>query len=130
MLDTDTLSYVLKQREPVASRTGSYIMQHGRLSISAITFYEILRGLKFVGATRQLQTFEDFARTNDIFPLDVTVYRHAADIYTDLRHAGTLIEDADLLIAATALANNCILVTNNTDHYSRIASLKLENWTE
>lgn len=130
MLDTDTLSYVLKQHEPVVSRTRTYIMQHGRLSISAITFYEILRGLKFIGATRQLQIFDNFAQTNDIFLLDVTVCHYAAEIYTDLRHAGTLIEDADLLIAATALANNCILVTNNTKHYGRIAGLELENWAE
>lgn len=128
MLDTDTLSYILKQREPVASRARTYIVQHGRISISVITFYEVLRGLQFVGATRQLQTFEDFARTNDIFPLDVKACRHAADIYADLRHAGMLIEDADLLIAATALANDCVLVTNNTDHYGRIANLELENW--
>ncbi|MFQ5859426.1 MAG: type II toxin-antitoxin system VapC family toxin [Anaerolineae bacterium] len=128
MLDTDTLSYMLKGREPVASRAKAYIVEHGGISISAITFYEVLRGLRFVDATRQLQAFEDFARTNEIFPLDVRVCRRAADIYADLRRAGNLIEDADLLIAATALANDCVLVTNNTDHYGRIANLELENW--
>ena len=130
MLDTDTLSYLLKRREPVASRARAYIAQCGRLSISAITFYEILRGLQFAGATRQLRIFEEFAQTNEIFPLDVAVCRYAAEVYTDLRRAGSLIEDADLLIAATALANDCVLVTNNINHYSRIAGLELENWAE
>jgi len=33
-----------------------------------------------------------------------------------------------LLIAAIALANDCVLVTHNTDEFSRIAGLKLEDW--
>ena len=38
--------------------------------------------------------------------------------------------DADLFIAACALANNLILVTNNEKHFRRIENLKLENWRE
>ena len=52
----------------------------------------------------------------------------AAEIYADLRAAGQLIEDADILIAAIALVNNLTLVTNNTSHFSRIAGLQLEDW--
>jgi predicted nucleic acid-binding protein len=37
--------------------------------------------------------------------------------------------DGYLAIAATALANNMILVTNNTDHFSRIDGMRLDNWT-
>jgi len=36
--------------------------------------------------------------------------------------------DFDLAIAACALAHNLTLVTNNTDHFGRIAGLKLVNW--
>ena len=43
LLDTDTLSYILKQREPVASKARAYISDDGDIAISAITFYEILR---------------------------------------------------------------------------------------
>jgi tRNA(fMet)-specific endonuclease VapC len=38
------------------------------------------------------------------------------------------IEDLDKLIAATALAHNLILVTDNTKHFARIPNLKIENW--
>jgi len=34
----------------------------------------------------------------------------------------------DLLIAAISLANDFILVTNNTKEFSRVKKLKLENW--
>ncbi len=39
-----------------------------------------------------------------------------------------MVADFDLLIASTALAENLILVTNNTRHYARIPGIRLENW--
>jgi tRNA(fMet)-specific endonuclease VapC len=54
------------------------------------------------------------------------------EAFTDLKAAldrkGERIEDFDLLIAATALNLNYVLVTNNTKHYKRIEGLQLENW--
>ena len=43
---------------------------------------------------------------------------------------GTMIEDFDLLIACCAIANNCILGSENLKHLSRIQGLRLENWIE
>ena len=45
-----------------------------------------------------------------------------------LKESGQSIEDFDLMIAATALANNLIVVTDNTSHFNRIQGLRLENW--
>lgn len=39
-----------------------------------------------------------------------------------------MIEDADILIGASALENNAVLVTNNEAHLGRIADLRIENW--
>jgi predicted nucleic acid-binding protein len=47
----------------------------------------------------------------------------------DLEKIGIRLDDFDLAIAACALANNLILVTNNTKHFERIEGLKQENWT-
>lgn len=52
----------------------------------------------------------------------------AADIYADLSARGELIGDADILIAATALAHGLGVVTNNEDHFRRIRDLRVENW--
>jgi tRNA(fMet)-specific endonuclease VapC len=52
----------------------------------------------------------------------------AAGIYADLHRRGLLIGDADILIAATALQHDCVLTTNNTNHFNRIAGLQLQNW--
>ena len=44
-----------------------------------------------------------------------------------LKKSGKILDDFDLIIAACAMTNNLTLVTNNTKHFSRIDSLKL-NW--
>lgn len=46
-----------------------------------------------------------------------------------LERTGSPLDDFDLMIASCALANNLILVTNNTKHFKRIAGLKQVNWT-
>ncbi|MBC8084686.1 MAG: PIN domain-containing protein [Hymenobacter sp.] len=47
-----------------------------------------------------------------------------------LRQMGRRIDDIDLLIAATALANNLILVTRNARHFADVASLTQQNWMD
>jgi tRNA(fMet)-specific endonuclease VapC len=45
-----------------------------------------------------------------------------------LEKVGQVIGSLDLLIAAHALAEDLILVTNNVGEFGRIRQLKLENW--
>ena len=56
------------------------------------------------------------------------------DIYAKekarLRKAGQPIDDFDLLIGATAVANGLILVTNDHAHLGRIKNIKIEDWTK
>lgn len=39
-----------------------------------------------------------------------------------------MIDEFDLLIAATALAGDYVLVTDNVKHFQRIEGLRIENW--
>jgi tRNA(fMet)-specific endonuclease VapC len=54
----------------------------------------------------------------------------SGDILADLRKTGQTIGIEDVLIAASALTNQCTVVTANTRHFSRIKALKVENWRE
>lgn len=47
-----------------------------------------------------------------------------------LQRQGTLIDEFDLLIGATALANDLVLVTNNTKHFKRLTDIQIEDWTQ
>jgi tRNA(fMet)-specific endonuclease VapC len=35
----------------------------------------------------------------------------------------------DLMIASIVIANNEILITNNTKHYAKIPNLEIKNWS-
>jgi len=48
-------------------------------------------------------------------------------IYASLKKSGNLINDADILIASI-MGHGAILITNNENHFKRIAGLKIENW--
>ena len=74
--------------------------------------------------------FEIFCKHIHVIPITDADFMQASQIYANLRRDGRLIEDADIFIGASALNNNAILVTNNEEHFSRIAGLKIENWTK
>ena len=54
----------------------------------------------------------------------------AGDILADMRKTDQSIGIEDVLIAASAITNKCIMVTANTRHFSRINNLIVENWLE
>lgn len=54
LLDTDILSAIMKGNPLAVARAGEYVTEHGSLTLSIITRYEILRGLKAKNATAQV----------------------------------------------------------------------------
>ena len=128
MLDTDIVSLILRGDERLRRPAEAYLRQFQRFTTGLINCFELLRGLRFRDARRRLQQFDEFARASEILGIDWTVIDVAADIYAGLRRQGEILPDADILIAATALANDCVLVTGNEKHFRRIKGLEVENW--
>jgi tRNA(fMet)-specific endonuclease VapC len=128
VIDTDILSLLMRKNGSVLAKATEYLIQHGQFTISIITRYEILRGLKAKGAQQQASRFEDFCAKNRVLPITDDVVLRAADIYADLYRTGELISDADILIAASALVNGFAIVTNNEKHFGRIKTLEVVNW--
>lgn len=128
VLDTDTLIEFLRDNAKVVNKVEAYLQHHQQLSFAIVSYYELLRGLSYIKATRQLQSLEQLAIDSEILPLNTSAVRIAADVYATLRRQGNLIPDGDLFIAAITLAHDCVLVTNNTAHFERIPNLHLDNW--
>jgi len=131
LLDTDTLSYVLKEQSPAYQISLEYLHQYQEFTISCISYYECLRGYKASGATRRLEHFHGFLILTDVIYLDRAIFETASDIYSTLKKLGTLPGDFDILIAATALVYEQTLVTNNEKHYQPIQAhfpLQVCNW--
>lgn len=128
LLDTNILTAFLKGQAHVVAQVERYLDEVGRPSLSIVTYYELLRGLKELGNPRKLADFEDLISHLHVRLLTPRVVGIAADLYVELRRRGQPLEDADILIAATALAHDLVLVTDNEQHFQRIGGLKLENW--
>jgi len=128
LLDTDTLSVIMRQHPLAVARATTYLAVHKKFTFSMMTRYEILRGLNAKNATSQLATFERLCANSQILPLTDEIIVKAATIYAVLHRQGRLIGDADILIAATALVYNLTVVTNNENHFRRIGQLSVENW--
>ncbi|PZV10347.1 MAG: VapC toxin family PIN domain ribonuclease [Leptolyngbya sp.] len=128
LLDTDILSAIMRQDPVVIPKAQTYLIAHERFTFSIITRYEILRGLKAKGATKQLAAFDRLCDLNTVLPLTDEAIIKASDVYALLRQRGELIGDADILIASTALTSGLCVVTNNLKHFQRIPELKIQNW--
>ena len=128
LLDTDTLSAVIKQNPTALSHSRSHLATYGLLTFSLITRYEVLRGLKAKNAIVQIAAFGNLCAVSEILPLTDAIVQRAAGIYGALHQQGQLIGDADILIAATAIENGLTCVTNNENHFKRIPNLTRANW--
>lgn len=129
MLDTNIVSFLMENRHNVMSNFMSCANAKNIIKIPDIVYYEVQRGLFYRKSKKYQTIFDDFCNTLGIQEITIPTFLRAAKLYVDLKQHGNIIEDSDLLIAATALENNAVLVTNNIKHMSHIQGLKTEDWT-
>jgi tRNA(fMet)-specific endonuclease VapC len=127
LLDTNICIYLINER-PKKVLTQFKRHSLGDIGISSITASELAFGVAKSGSSKNSAALEAF-----LLPLNVVDYdAGAAMIYGDIRATlekqGKTIGPLDMLIAASALSRQLILVTNNEKEFRRISKLKVENW--
>jgi predicted nucleic acid-binding protein len=90
--------------------------------ISTITLIEVLRGIENQKRLSAKQLLEE---SFSILNLDNSIIEAYCRIYRTLKEEGNLIPDADLLIAATAIAHELTLETKDA-HFHRLKALGLK----
>jgi len=131
LLDTDQLSEVLKHKHPaVLQNAQAYLQAYQQFTFSSMTRYEVMRGLKEKKATRQLQKFVAFCQHSFVLDITDAILDGAADLWVSAYQGGFPRNDADLIIAATALSQGFVLVTGNSSHFSWIQGLTLQDWRQ
>jgi tRNA(fMet)-specific endonuclease VapC len=129
LLDTDILSEVLKRRNAtVALNAPDYLRHHLVFTISSIIRYEVRRGHLSKNAHASLTRFDRFCQMNQLIGVTVPILDRAAELWASAQRGGHPCGDADLIIAATALESDLVLVTGNTPHFSWIPGLRLQDW--
>jgi tRNA(fMet)-specific endonuclease VapC len=103
----------------------------GDVLISAITVAELYFGVaKSSRPEANAVALEQFLQplsVIDFSPEDAICY---GGIRAMLQKKGTIIGAMDMLIAAQAVNQNLILITNNEKEFKRVIGLKIENWAK
>ena len=128
IFDTNMVSALMKANEKVRIKFDEAVDSKKIVLMSGVSHYEIKRGLLAVNATRKMKIYDELRKQFQMLFLDnQAVFEKAAEIHADLKQRGQLISDADIFIAATALIQHLILVTDDS-HFQRISDLNTENW--
>jgi len=128
MLDTDICIYIMK-RKPLRVLDRLELLQPGQLSMSAITFAELMNGAK-----KSQRVEANVSRLNalgeilEICSFDQEAAVAYGDVRSSLEKRGEVIGPHDLLIAAHALSLDRTLITNNEREFKRVQGLKVVNW--
>jgi tRNA(fMet)-specific endonuclease VapC len=128
MLDTNTISHLLKQHPSVVRHVLALPM--ASLCISAITEGELLFGLAKRPEAKRLQlAVKEFLRRVEVLPWDSTVSQQYGSVRAELASQGRTLAPLDLRIASHALSINATLVTND-QAFAQLPHLHLEDWTQ
>jgi tRNA(fMet)-specific endonuclease VapC len=128
LLDTCAISDFVKGNNCVLTRIKD--TQPQQLAVSTVTVMEIEYGLKLhPGKAKQIRpAIHGLLSVIHILPYTQQQAETTAEIRASLKQQGTPIGPYDLMISATALAQNLIMVTSNTREFERIRGLQLEDW--
>ena len=133
ILDTDILSEFLRGKNLiVARRVETYLGEHGHLTMSVITAFEIIRGRHQAQQFERAAQFLEWTKCAELLAFDQNCARIGGEIAGALLRNGTTVGVADTLIAATAITHDLTLVSANVEHYQRMAAfgLRIENWRD
>ncbi len=129
MLDTNTVSYILRGQSPKARKKIEHLSEEEEVCVSAITEGEIRYGLaKLAVKPETRDNIEHFLEAIDILPWDSEVARVYGLTRAKLEAAGRPINNLDLLIGSHAMAVEAVLVTNDRAFRNLGNNLRTINW--
>jgi tRNA(fMet)-specific endonuclease VapC len=130
MLDTNILIYLVNNNPASIGERINRLPASTELCMSFVSYGELLKGAELSNRkTKVLQQLDQLTRTIKVnYSVDSAMCEHYAQQVSKLKLAGTPIGANDLWIACHALAQGCVLVTNNVREFERVQGLPLENW--
>lgn len=128
LIDTNTCIYYIKGKFNLNKKFES--VDPDNCFISEITLAELKFGVEnSEQIEKNKKALDNFLTGVKIIPIF-----HSLDLYAKekarLRKVGKSTDDFDLLIGATSVTHNLIMVTNNSEHFKRIKGIVLEDWTK
>ena len=130
LLDTNICIYLLKDTYP-AIKEKLFSLSPSSVYLSSVTLYELEYGAsKSQWSEKTRLQLAMFFAPFTILPFDTEDAVTAGKIRSDIEKKGTPIGPYDLQIAAQGVSRNLTVVTHNTDEFSRVENLRIEDWTK
>lgn len=136
LLDTCILSIlrkIAKYPEPVLEKWVELHQEH-QYFLSVITIGEIQSGISKLPNNKQKRVLEDWLLgyvvprfSGRILDIDIDIVTCWGELIGEHKKNGIALPTVDSLLAATAISNNLILVTQNSKDFEKIKNLKLLN---
>ncbi|MBI4286593.1 MAG: PIN domain-containing protein [Chloroflexi bacterium] len=131
LLDTDILSNLMRRTPSISLIARLASVPPEEQSTSAITLSELFYGAYRLAASSRmlLERLEKILLPNlAVVPFDTAAALKYGEIRAGLERHGILIGDADMRIAAIALARGLTVITGNIHHFRKVPGLLVENW--
>jgi len=126
LLDTNTCSHHIKDDRRLFQR---FVQHSGRLFVSRIVVAELYAWAHCRSDTvKMLERIENFLTEMRLIEIDTEASREFGRLRGVLRRQGVAVGQFDLLIAATALVHNLMVVTHNTRDFNPIPGLSVVDW--
>ncbi|MBI1884585.1 MAG: PIN domain-containing protein [Chlamydiae bacterium] len=106
-------------------------MAPDRVKIPSVVMAELLVGVeKSENPREKAKEINQFLNPYEIIPFGAEAAVFYSKIRADLEERGLPMGPNDLMIAATVMAHDGILVTHNVKEFRRVRHLVIEDWVE
>jgi len=128
LMDTNVCIAILRGNKTVLA---NYMRHAGNVALPFMAVGELHFGVAKSDRPRQnASVVKEFLSVIPVIHSTADIMSRFGTLKAELQRTGKPVEDADVLIAATALTLNAPLATGNHRHMSRFPGLEIQNWFE
>lgn len=127
VLDSDLLIGLIRNNPDAAA----FFRQHrdAEFATTVVSVCELFEGAyRSNDPVSQLNHVQRILDSLVVLPVAVDDSHRFGRLAASLGQQGRILDDFDLLIAAIALRQDCVLVTRNRKHFERVPGLKIQIW--
>jgi tRNA(fMet)-specific endonuclease VapC len=126
LVDSDICSAYLRAEPRVSHK---FIQHGGQIALSTIVVGELSVVAEKHGQTSVFwERLDELVGGTEVLVYDLACARRFGEIRSQLIKRGHTRPSVDLMIAATALVYDLILVTHNVRHFENIPDLRIDDW--
>jgi len=129
-LDTNIIIHYLRHETNVCQNFNNAVICNHKIVVPKMVDYEIRRGFSITPKPKKEASYKILIEDCTVAEMDMISWERAIQVYTGIYQKRFTVGEMDILIAAFCLANDYILVTNNTADFKNIDNLRIVDWTQ